>query len=324
MRRLCFPLAIALAAFALPAGAVFAQTYPSRPIRIVVPFVAGGAVDTLARTIGAKLSEQLSQPVIVENRPGAGGNVAADAVAKSPPDGYTILQNTNGQAISPAIYRTLPFDAVRDFIPVTQLVASQLVLAASPKLPATSVAELIALAKAKPGSLNYGMTGVGNPLHLTMEMFKIAAGVDIQAVPYKGDAAIFPALMTGEIHVAVVPMATTLPQVAAGTLRALAVAGAKRSTALPDVPTIAEAGLAEFESSSWQGWFVPANTPSEIVAIIRDAARKALADPDVLARLRVTGNEAIGSTGEEFATVFKTDLAKFARIVKDARIPVQD
>jgi tripartite-type tricarboxylate transporter receptor subunit TctC len=324
MRRLCFPIAIALATFALPVGGALAQTYPSKPIRIVVPFVAGGAVDTLARIMGARVAEQLGQPVIVENRPGAGGNVAADAVAKSPPDGYTILQNTNGQAISPAIYRSLPFDVVKDFIPVTQLVASQLVLAASPKLEATSVAELITLAKAKPGSLNYGMTGAGNPLHLTMEMFKIAAGVDIQAVPYKGDAAIFPALMTGEIHVAVVPMATTLPQVAAGTLRALAVAGAKRSAALPNVPTIAEGGLAGFESSSWQGWFVPASTPREIVGIIRAAARRALADPDVLERLRVTGNEAIGSTPEAFAAMFQADLAKFARIVQDARIPVQD
>jgi tripartite-type tricarboxylate transporter receptor subunit TctC len=190
MRRLCF--ALALAAFALHAGGAVAQTYPTKPIRIIVPFVAGGAVDTLARMIGAKLAESLNQPVIVENRLGAGGNVAADAVAKSLPDGYTILQNTNGQAISPAIYRSLPFDVVRDFIPVTQLVASQLVLAASPKLSAVTVPELIALAKEKPGSLNYGMTGAGNPLHLTMEMFKTAAGVDIQPIPYKGDAAIFP------------------------------------------------------------------------------------------------------------------------------------
>src|SRR5947209_5207798 len=188
MKRLC--LAIALAMFALDAGGADAQTYPNKPIRIVVPFVAGGAVDTLARMMGAKLSESLGQPIIVENRPGAGGNVAADAVAKSPPDGYTILQNTNGQAISPAIYRSLPFDVVKDFVPVTQLVASQLVLAGSPKLAASSVQELIALAKAKPGGLNYGMTGVGNPLHLTMEMFKTMAGIDIQPVPYKGDAGI--------------------------------------------------------------------------------------------------------------------------------------
>src|SRR5436853_1256825 len=178
MKRLC--LALALAALAPVAGGAVAQTYPNKPIRIIVPFVAGGAVDTLARMMGAKLSESLGQPIIVENRPGAGGNIAADAVAKSTPDGYTILQNTNGQAISPAIYRSLPFDVVRDFIPVTQLVASQLVLVGSPKLAASSVAELIALAKAKPGTLNYGMTGVGNPLHLTMQTLKTAAGIDIQ------------------------------------------------------------------------------------------------------------------------------------------------
>jgi tripartite-type tricarboxylate transporter receptor subunit TctC len=324
MKRLCFAVATAIATFALHAGAASAQTYPSKPIRIVVPFVAGGAVDTLARMLGAKLSDALGQPVIVENRPGAGGNIAADAVAKSPPDGYTILQNTNGQAISPAIYRSLPFDVVKDFIPVTQLVASQLVLVASPKLSATSVGELIALAKAKPGGLNYGMTGVGNPLHLTMEMFKTMAGIDIQAVPYKGDAAIFPALITGEVQVAVVPMATTLPHVAAGTLRALAVAGAKRSAALPDVPTVAEAGLAGFESSSWQGWFVPANTPREVVGTIQRAARTALSAPDVLERLRITGNEAVGSTPAEFDARFKADLAKFAKIVKEAHISPQD
>jgi tripartite-type tricarboxylate transporter receptor subunit TctC len=324
MKRLWFVLALAFATLALHAGAADAQAYPSKPIRIVVPSVAGGAVDALARMVGAKLSESLGQPVIVENRPGAGGNIAADAVAKSPPDGYTILQNTNGQAISPSIYRSLPFDVVRDFIPVTQLVASQLVLVASPKLAASSVPELIALAKAKPGSLNYGMTGVGNPLHLTMEMFKTAAGIDIQPVPYKGDAGIFPALITGEVQVAIAPMATTLPHVAAGTLRALAVAGAKRSPALPDVPTVAESGLAGFESSSWQGWFVPANTPREVVNAIHQGAKTALSAPDVLERLRVTGNEAVASTPAEFEQRFKSDLVKFAKIVKDAHIPVQD
>ncbi|HEY7662115.1 MAG TPA: tripartite tricarboxylate transporter substrate binding protein [Xanthobacteraceae bacterium] len=322
MKRPCF--AIALAMLALHGSGAVAQPYPSKPIHIVVPFVAGGAVDTLARMMGGKLSESLRQPVIVENRPGAGGNVAADAVAKSPPDGYTILQNTNGQAISPAIYRALPFDVVRDFIPVTQLVASQLVLVASPKLTARSLGELVALAKAKPGALNYGMTGVGNPLHLTMEMLKTAAGVDIQPVPYKGDAAIFPALITGEIQVAVVPMATALPQVEGGSVRALAVAGAIRSAALPDVPTVAESGLAGFESSSWQGWFVPANTPPAIVGAIQQAAKSALAAPDLRERLRITGNEAVASTPAEFDARFRADLAKFAKIVREAHISPQD
>ena len=322
--RTVFALAVALAASALHGGDASAQGYPSKPLRVMVPFVAGGAVDTLARMLGAKVSEQLGQPVIVENRPGAGGNIAADAVAKSPADGYTILQNTNGQAIAPAIYRSLPFDVTKDFIPVTQLVASQLVLAASPKLAASSVAELVALAKARPGSLNYGMTGAGNPLHLTMEMLKLAAGIDIQAVPYKGDAAIFPALITGEVQVAIVPMATSIAHVRAGTVRALAVAGAQRSPALPEVPTVAESGIPDFDSTSWQGWFVPAGTPREAVGTIQQAMKKALAAPDVLERLRLTGNEAVGSTPEEFATRFKADLAKFAKIVREAHIPKQD
>src|SRR5260370_28960505 len=199
MKRLC--LALALATLAPLAGGAGAQTYPNKPIRVIVPFVAGGAIDMLARMLGAKLSESLAQPVIVENRPGAGGNVAADAVAKSPPDGYTILQNTNGLAISPAIYRSLPFDVVRDFIPVTQLVASELVLAASPKLSAASIPELIALAKKNPGSLNYSITGAGNPPHPTMAMVKTPPAARTHPVPAKHTTALLPALLPREIPV---------------------------------------------------------------------------------------------------------------------------
>ena len=240
MNRRCVALAIALSALTFPSGNALAQTYPNRPIRIIVPFAAGGAVDAIARLLGNKLSEQFGQPVVVENRAGAGGNLAPDAVAKAAPDGYTILLTTNGQAISPSLYRTLPFDVHKDFVPVTQLVASQLVIAAHPKLPANSIAELIALAKAKPGGLNYGSTGIGNPLHLTMEMLKTAAGIEIQAVPYRGDAPLNAALIAGEIQVAVVPMATTLPHLQNDLLKALAVGGAQRAAALPNVPTVAE------------------------------------------------------------------------------------
>jgi len=325
MRRLIVALTtVALTVVLAALGPASAQSYPTKPIRVIVPFAAGGAVDVLARLVSAKMSESVGQPVIIENRAGAAGNVAADAVAKSPPDGYTILQNTNGQAISPSLYKSLPFDAVKDFTPVTQLVASQLLLVATPSLPAKSVQELIALAKAKPGSLNYGMTGIGNPLHLTVEMFKHAAGIELQAVPYRGDAPLNTALIAGEVHLAVVPFATAKPHVEAGRLRALAIPGAKRSPALPQIPTIAESGLPGFESSSWQGWFVPANTPSEIVALIQREAAKALNAPDVRERLEATANEVVASTPEAFAAVFKNDLVKFAKVVKDAKIPLQD
>jgi tripartite-type tricarboxylate transporter receptor subunit TctC len=320
MRRIGF----ALAAFAtLSAGGAFAQSYPNRPIRVLVPFAAGGAVDTLARLIGQKLSEGLGQPVIIENRAGAGGNLASDVLAKSTPDGYTVLQTVNGIAISPSLYKTLPFDVNKDFIAVTQIVQSQLILAANPKLPANNVAELVALAKSKPGALNYGSTGIGNPLHLTMEMLKSATGMEIQAVTYRGDAPANAALIAGEIQLGVMPMATTLPLIEAGRLKALAIGGAKRSPAMPNVPTVGET-IPGFESTSWQGYFVPAGTPREIVVKLQQETAKVLKLPDVIERLRAGGNEGIGSTPEEFDARFRADIAKFAKIIADAKIPKQD
>ena len=262
--------------------------------------------------------------MIIENRPGQAGNTATDVVARSAPDGYAILQNTNGIAISPALYKKLPFDPAKDLTPVTQLVASQLLLVATPSLPAKTTRELIALAKSKPGSLNYGFTGVGNPLHLTMEMFMHAAGVKFQPIPYRGDAPLNTALIAGEVHLAIVPFATARPNIEAGKLRALGIAGAKRSPALPDVPTIAEGGVPGFESGSWQGWFVPAGTPREVVALIQREAAKALKAPDVRARMDATANEVVGSTPEEFAARFKSDLARFAKVVREAGVPQQD
>jgi tripartite-type tricarboxylate transporter receptor subunit TctC len=323
-RRKALVLALGLAALCLGCAGARAQGFPERPVRIIVPFAAGGAVDDLARIVGAKLGNAFRQPVLVENHAGAGGNLGADVVAKSAPDGATILQTTNGQAISPALYRALPFDAVADFVPVTQLVASTLVLVSSPGLPVASTAELIALAKSRPGKLNYGSSGVGNPLHLTMEMIKFAAGIDIEPVPYRGDAQINTALMAGEVEVAVVPLATSLPLIAAGKLRALGVTSARRSAALPDVPTIAESGVAGFASSSWQGFFVPARTPRDIVDRIQRETAKVLQAPDVRGRLAALSYEPVGSTPQEFEAYFRSELARFAGVVKQAHIPPQD
>jgi tripartite-type tricarboxylate transporter receptor subunit TctC len=323
MGRRCLAFLIMLAALSLAAGDALAQTYPSKPIRIVVPFAAGGAVDAVARIFSAKLQESLAQPVIVENRAGAGGVTGSDLVAKSPPDGYTILQNTNGQAISPAIYRTLPFDTLKDFIPVTQLVATSTVLVANPRVQAKSVKDLIALAKANPGKLNYGMTGVGNSLHLTMEMLKRAAGIDIQAIPYRGDALLNPALIAGEVDVAIVPIGTIVPLIEGGQLRALAVNSAKRSPVLPNVPTVSEDAIPGFEAAGWQGYFVPAGTPREIIARIQYETARAIAAADTETRLKAMGNDPVASSPVEFDAKFRADVAKFQQVVREAGIPLQ-
>jgi tripartite-type tricarboxylate transporter receptor subunit TctC len=323
MRSLTLTLALVVAAFGSHAQA-FAQSFPSKSVRIIVPFAAGGAVDVLARLIGSKLQDAFRQPVIVESKPGAGGNIGADLVAKSPPDGSTILITPNGQAISPSLYRNLPYDGRNDLTPVTQLVASNLILVASPKSSIASVQELISLAKAKPGSLNYGSSGIGNPLHLTMEMFKHAAGIEVLAIPYKSDAEINTALIGGQVQVAVVPLATARQLIEDGQLRALGVTGARRSDVLPNVPTVAEAGVPGFASSSWQGFFVAAKTPQDVVATIQRETAKVLQMPDVRERLRGFAYEPVGSTSEEFGAYFRAEIDKFAKVVKDAHIPMQD
>jgi tripartite-type tricarboxylate transporter receptor subunit TctC len=312
--------AMATALLLHPTSSV-AQTYPSRQIRIIVPFTAGGGVDVVARLIGAKMSENVGQSVIVENRPGASGTIGADVVAKSKPDGYTILQNSTGQALAPALFRTLPFDPINDFVPVTDVVRSQSVLVIYPKLPVHTLKELVALAKAKPESLIYGVTGLGNASNLNMEMFKRAAGIEIQAVPYKGDAQLNTDLIGGQIHIAIAPLTTAKTLIDSGALRALAIFGDARSPAIPDVPTTAEALPPGFGSAGWQGWFVAGKTPPEIVARIHHEVVRALNAPDVANGLQKLGNDPGGSTPEAFGAQFRDDVDTLIKVVDEAKIP---
>jgi tripartite-type tricarboxylate transporter receptor subunit TctC len=310
--------------FSLAAGTAAAQGYPTKPIRVVVPFAAGGVVDTTTRALVPRMAEGLGQPLVVDNRPGAGGNIAADLVAKSPADGYTLLVTTHGHAISPSLYRKLPFDASRDFAPVSQITSSYLVLVASLKTPAASLKELLALARAKPGSLNYGSTGLGAPPHLAGELLKQTAGVDLVHVPYKGDAPMVIALLGGEVDAAFGPLGGALQHIRSGKLRALAMTNPRRSAEIPDVPTMAEAGVTGFELTGWLGLFAPAGTPRAVLERVQAEVSKAISSTEIRERLPGWGYEPVASTPDQFADRFKSDLALYARVVREARIPPQD
>lgn len=316
-------LALAAAGFAT-ADRACAQAWPTKTIRIVVPFPAGGSVDALGRVFAARLQDQLKQSVIIDNRGGAGGNLGANVVAKSPPDGYTILLNINGQAISPSIYKSLPYDADNDLVRVTQLVETSTVVVVNPRLPARNLQEFIALAKSKPGVLNYGSTGVGNALHLTMEMLKITAGIDVQMVPFTGDAPLFNTLIAGDIQAALVPTTTAKAHVESGAMRAIAMTTAKRVPTWPDTPTIAEQGFPNFSVTGWVGFFAPAGTPRDIVERIAREAKIATATPEVRMALKNLTLEPIASTPDEFEALYRADRAKFKKIIEDAKIPLQD
>jgi tripartite-type tricarboxylate transporter receptor subunit TctC len=313
--------ALAAAGFVADAAA---QAFPSKPVRIVVPFAAGGSVDALGRLISPRMAESMGQPVLVENRPGAGANIGVEAVAKAAPDGYTMLLIPNAIAIMPALYRNLPFDPAKDFAPVTQLIATELVMVASPKLTASTLKDMVAQAKANPGKLNYGSTGVANPLHLTVELFKSIAGIQVEPIPYKGDAPLNAALLAGEVELAVIPLSAAQALIKGGRLRPLGMTGIRRSASVPDVPTIAEQGYPGFDSSSWQGLFAPAATPKEIVQRLSSESVKALRAPEVLQKLPALGQLPVGSTPEQFDQQFRSDIAKFVKVVKDAGIPPQD
>jgi tripartite-type tricarboxylate transporter receptor subunit TctC len=313
-----FLMTIAVGALAF-IGAVHAQPYPSKSIRYVVPYAPGGSTDIVARVLALKLSEAMGQQVVVDNRPGAGGAIGADIVAKSPPDGYTMVTAvTSIMAINQFLYRKLPYDPEKDFAPVTQVGSLPLILVIHPSLPAKNVREFIAIAKAKPGQLNYGSSGVGTATHMTTELFKAMAGVDLVHIPYKGSGQVMGDVIGGQLALIFDQIVSSLPHVQGGKLRMLAITSAKRFPSLPDLPTIAESGVPGYESISWAGVAVPAGTPKEIVARLHAEIVKVLAMPDIRERFLRDGIETIGSTPEQFSEHIRRERIKWAKVVKDS------
>ena len=291
--------------------------YPDRPVRLIVPFPPGGPTDIVARPLAQNLSENLGQQVIVDNRGGAGGNIGAAAVVKSAADGYSLLMGTVGtHAINASLYKKLTFDPVKDFAPVSLVAQAAVVLVVHPSVPAKTVNEFIALAKYKPAQITFGSAGSGSPGHLTGELFKDMAGVDLVHVPYQGSAPAISDLLGGQIHAMFDPIQATLSHVKAGKLRILGVSSSKRSSALPDVPTIAEAGVPGFETTAWWAVFAPAGTPKEIITKLNTEIVKIMRSADMKERLRQLDIEPIGSTPDQLAAFMKTETAKWSRAVK--------
>jgi tripartite-type tricarboxylate transporter receptor subunit TctC len=299
----------------MPPGA-HAQSYPERPIRFIVPFAAGGAADIAARIVAPKLSENLKQQVLVDNRPGAGSIIGNDLLAKSPPDGYTILLTNVAFGALPALHRKLPYHPVNDFSAVTLVNSAPQVLLVHPSLPVKTTKELIVLAKAKPGQINYSSAGIGSGNHLNTELFKIDTGVDMVHVPYQGGAQALTALLSGEVVVDFAGVPPSLPHIQSGRARALAVTSIKRMTNLPNVPTLAEAAIPGFEFLAWHGILVRAGTSNEIIATLNRAINQVLAQPDVIERMTNLGAEATGSTPAQLATRIKVESEKWKKTLK--------
>jgi tripartite-type tricarboxylate transporter receptor subunit TctC len=308
---------------AVHAGGAAAQTYPAKPVRLLSGFPAGGANDYHARVLAQKLTELFGQTVIVENRGGAGGTIAADAIAKAAPDGYNLLMGFGSLAVAPSVYAKLPFDVLKDFTAVSLACRIQNVLVVPSALPAKNVQELIALARAHPGKMNYASSGTGATPHLSAEMFKALAKVDIAHIPYKGDTPAFVDLLAGQVDMMITVVQSTLVHIESGKLRPLAVTGLKRTASLPKVPTMQEAGLTGYELTSWFGVMGPANMPRDVLDRLNGAVVKAIAQKDVQDKFVAGGSEPESSTPEQFAQLIRDDVAKFARIVKAAGIVPQ-
>jgi tripartite-type tricarboxylate transporter receptor subunit TctC len=304
-------------------SAALAQVYPNRPVKLLVPFTAGSATDILARTYGQKLSEIWKQPVVVENHPGAGGTIGAGLVAKSQPDGYTLLVHSAAQAYNPSIYASLPYDTNKDFIDVAALGGQPNVLVVSPNSGIKTVADLIAQAKAKPGQLNFASAGQGSGTHINGEKFKLAAGVDVLHVPYKGTPEALTDTIAGRVAYYFSPISAALPFVREGKLTALAVSTAKRSSVLPNVPTLAEAGLPGFDYTLWVGLFAPAGTPTEVVDKIFRDVRTAAESAEVKERMATLGAEPMPMTSAEFKHFVDTEIVDSGKVIKAAGIKAQ-
>jgi tripartite-type tricarboxylate transporter receptor subunit TctC len=293
-------------------------TYPEKPIRIVAGFPPGSALDTVARLLGQRLAESLGKPVVVENVAGAAGNIAADRVAKAAPDGYTLALAGNGQlVINPSLYK-LPYDPVKDFVPISQVAVTSSILVVHNAVPAKNVQELVALAKAQPGGLTFAASGSGSSPQIAGALFKTRAGIDIREVPYKGAPSAIPDLLGGRVTMMFGPIQSVLPLVREGKLRALAVTSLRRSSVAPELPTVDESGLPGFEATLWQGLLAPAGTPATIVRKLHLETVKALALPDLRAKLAELGFEIIGNSPDEFATIIKSETPKWAKLIKES------
>jgi tripartite-type tricarboxylate transporter receptor subunit TctC len=315
---------VGIVALAVAAAAV-AQPYPAKPIRLIVPYPPGGGTDFFARTVGAKMSENLGQQLIIENRPGAATIIGAEAAARSAPDGYTVLLgDTATYAVNPTLYRKLPYDPVKDFAPISLTGRFALLLVVNPAaLDAGSMKALLELAKKSPGRIDYASPGPGSPHHLAMEMFKQRTGTNLAHVPYKGAGPAVQDLLGGRVPVMFLDVATAAPQIKGGKLKALAVASDKRIAAMPDVPTIAELGVPGFEAWAWQGLAAPAKTPAEVVAKLNAAFTKAINDPAVKQKIVEAGIDPLQGSPQQFADYVKSETAKWAKVIKDGNITVE-
>ena len=311
---------LGLAAAAMPAGTVFAQAaYPSKPIRLIVPFPPGGGTDMIARTVTQKLTDQNKWNVIVDNRPGAGGNLGVDAAAKSAPDGYTLVMGqTSNLAINPTLYPKLPYDPLKDLVPVALVSSSPIVIAAPVNSPYKTFADVVAAAKGKPDALTLGYSGNGTVAHLSGELAENAAGIQLRHIPYKGAAQAMTDLVGGQIDLYMSSVPTLLGQVRNGKLRAVVITSAKRAAQLPDTPTLAESGYKGFEAVTWFGILAPAGTPAPIVAQLNKAINQALQQADVADKLRAEGGDVMGGTPEQFSQLLRTEVPRWGKIVKDS------